>query len=64
MEMLNKILSMLINVVAWLFGTLNKNSSLIFSAFALVVILLYFWLGWKEQECESTRKENFLQTGF
>lgn len=41
---------MLINVVAWLFGALNKNSSLIFSAFALVVILLYFWLGWKEQE--------------
>lgn len=56
MEMLNKILSMLINVVAWLFGTLNKNSSLIFSAFALVVILLYFWLGWKEQE--SVKKEN------
>ena len=56
MEMLNKILSMLINVVAWLFGALNKSSSLIFSAFALVVILLYFWLGWKEQE--SVKKEN------
>ena len=50
MEMLDKILSVLIDVVAWLFGALNKNSSLIFSAFALVVILLYFWLGWKEQE--------------
>lgn len=56
MEVLNKILSMLINVVAWLFGALNKNSSLIFSVFALVVILLYFWLGWKEQE--SVKKEN------
>ena len=55
MEMLDKILSVLIDVVAWLFGALNKNSSLIFSAFALVVILLYFWLGWKEQE--SVKKE-------
>lgn len=47
---------MLIDAVAWLFGALNKNSSLIFSVFALVVILLYFWLGWKEQE--SVKKEN------
>lgn len=56
MEMLDKILSVLIDAVAWLFGALNKNSSLIFSVFALVVILLYFWLGWKEQE--SIKKEN------
>jgi len=44
MEMFDKILSVLIDVAAWLFGALNKSSSLIFSAFALVVILLYFWL--------------------
>ena len=56
MEMLDKILSVLIDAVAWLFGALNKNSSLIFSVFALVVILLYLWLGWKEQE--SVKKEN------
>lgn len=56
MEMLDKILSVLIDAVAWLFGALNKNSSLIFSVFALVVILLYFWLGWKEQE--NVKKEN------
>lgn len=51
-----EILIMLSNAINWLVGMLINNFYLIFSAFALVVILLYFWLGWKEQE--SVKREN------